>query len=60
MKPRKLTRDMINVYAKFLKNYLAIPTIIGKKTPYEKFAGACSTYTVEVYDERWQGTASRD
>ncbi|WP_280135625.1 proline--tRNA ligase [Mycoplasmopsis bovis] len=45
---RKLTRDMINVYAKFLKNYLAIPTIIGKKTPYEKFAGACSTYTVEA------------
>ncbi|MGV2392520.1 UNVERIFIED_CONTAM: His/Gly/Thr/Pro-type tRNA ligase C-terminal domain-containing protein [Campylobacter lari] len=39
---------MISTYAKFLKKYLAIPTIIGKKTPHEKFAGACSTYTVEA------------
>ncbi|EFF41647.1 proline--tRNA ligase [Mycoplasmopsis alligatoris] len=45
---RKLTRCMISTYAKFLKNFLAIPTIVGKKTPYEKFAGACSTYTVEA------------
>ncbi|WP_426461391.1 proline--tRNA ligase [Mycoplasma hafezii] len=45
---RKLTRTMISVYAKFLKNYLAIPTIVGKKTPHEKFAGACSTYTIEA------------
>lgn len=39
---------MISTYSKFLKNFLAIPTIIGKKTPKEKFAGACSTYTVEA------------
>ncbi|SYV96929.1 Proline--tRNA ligase, partial [Mycoplasmopsis edwardii] len=39
---------MINTYAKFLKNYLAIPTIVGRKTPREKFAGACSTYTIEA------------
>ncbi|AIA29719.1 prolyl-tRNA synthetase [Mycoplasmopsis californica] len=45
---RHLTRTMISVYAKFLKNYLAIPVIIGKKTPKEKFAGACSTYTIEA------------
>ncbi|MBN4083736.1 proline--tRNA ligase [Mycoplasma sp. CSL10137] len=45
---RKLTREMISTYAKFLKNYLAIPTIVGKKTPREKFAGACSTYTIEA------------
>ncbi|MBN3535116.1 proline--tRNA ligase [Mycoplasma procyoni] len=45
---RKLTRDMIKTYEKFLKKYLAIPTVAGKKTPKEKFAGACSTYTVEA------------
>ncbi|TDV23584.1 prolyl-tRNA synthetase [Mycoplasmopsis mustelae] len=48
MEARKFTREMISTYAKFLKNYLAIPTIIGKKTPKEKFAGACSTYTIEA------------
>ncbi|QZE12591.1 proline--tRNA ligase [Mycoplasma sp. Ms02] len=45
---RKLTREMIKLYEKFLKKMLAIPVIVGKKTPYEKFAGACSTYTVEA------------
>ncbi|WBP84197.1 proline--tRNA ligase [Mycoplasmopsis edwardii] len=45
---RRFTREMINTYAKFLKNYLAIPTIVGRKTPREKFAGACSTYTIEA------------
>ncbi|WGI36823.1 proline--tRNA ligase [Mesomycoplasma lagogenitalium] len=48
MEARKLTRDMIKLYEKFLRKYLAIPTIMGKKTPKEKFAGACSTYTVEA------------
>ncbi|MBU4693375.1 proline--tRNA ligase [Mycoplasma zalophidermidis] len=48
MEARQLTRIMISLYAKFLKNYLAIPVIVGKKTPKEKFAGACSTYTVEA------------
>lgn len=45
---RKLTKKIINLYSNFLKEYLAIPTIIGKKTPKEKFAGACSTYTIEA------------
>ncbi|UVD81492.1 proline--tRNA ligase [Mycoplasma iguanae] len=44
---RKFSREMIKAYAKFSKDYLAIPTIIGKKTPREKFAGACTTYTIE-------------
>ncbi|WP_406613801.1 proline--tRNA ligase [Mycoplasma corogypsi] len=48
MEARKLTRTIISTYSKFLKNYLAIPTVIGKKTPHEKFAGACSTYTIEA------------
>ncbi|TQC54060.1 proline--tRNA ligase [Mycoplasmopsis mucosicanis] len=45
---RQFTRTMISLYAKFLKHYLAIPVIVGKKTPKEKFAGACSTYTIEA------------
>ncbi|QSF13470.1 proline--tRNA ligase [Mycoplasma sp. Mirounga ES2805-ORL] len=48
LEARKLTKRMISTYAKFLKDYLAIPTILGKKTPHEKFAGACSTYTIEA------------
>ncbi|MDJ1645604.1 proline--tRNA ligase [Mycoplasma sp. M5725] len=48
LEARKLTRKMLFIYEKFLKDYLAIPSIAGKKTPREKFAGACSTYTIEV------------
>ncbi|VEU75692.1 Proline--tRNA ligase [Mycoplasmopsis maculosa] len=48
LEARHFTKKMISIYAKFLKNYLAIPTILGKKTPHEKFAGACSTYTIEA------------
>ena len=40
--------DMLNVYNDFFHNYLAIPSIIGKKTDKEKFAGADYTYTVEA------------
>ena len=45
---RKMTRKMIKTYAKFLKDFLAIPVIVGKKTPKEKFAGAVTTYTIEA------------
>lgn len=45
---RKLTRRVLAIYEKFIKDYLAIPSMVGKKTPREKFAGACTTYTVEV------------
>ena len=38
---------MLNVYNDFFHNYLAIPSIVGKKTDKEKFAGAEYTYTVE-------------
>ena len=41
------TLRMLNVYNDFFHNYLAIPSIIGKKTEKEKFAGAEYTYTVE-------------
>lgn len=43
----KETLQMLNVYNDFFHNYLAIPSIVGKKTNKEKFAGAEYTYTVE-------------
>jgi prolyl-tRNA synthetase len=42
------TVQMLNIYADFLENSLAIPVIKGQKTDKEKFAGALHTYTVET------------
>ena len=42
------TQKMLNVYADFLAEDMAIPTIKGQKTEKEKFAGAAATYTVEA------------
>ena len=42
------TIQMLNVYADFMKEELAIPTIKGKKTEKERCAGAVSTYTIEA------------
>jgi len=41
------TIKMLNVYAEFCENCLAIPVIKGLKTEKEKFAGAKATYTIE-------------
>ena len=41
------TLRMLNVYADFYRESLAIPVVMGKKTEKEKFAGAVSTYTIE-------------
>ena len=41
------TIRMLNVYADFCKEVLAIPVIKGEKTAKERFAGATSTYTIE-------------
>jgi prolyl-tRNA synthetase len=41
------TIKMLNVYADFCENYLAIPVVKGQKTEKEKFAGAQATYTIE-------------
>lgn len=41
------TIRMLNVYASFCEEYLAIPVIKGRKTDKEKFAGAIATYTIE-------------
>ena len=42
------TLNMLNIYNKFFHDYLAIPSIVGRKTEKEKFAGAEYTYTVEA------------
>ncbi len=42
------TIQMLNVYADFCEEVLAIPMIKGRKTEKEKFAGAESTYTIEA------------
>ncbi len=42
------TQQMLNVYADFLAEDLAIPVVKGRKTDKEKFAGAEATYTVEA------------
>lgn len=41
------TIQMLNVYADFCEEVLAIPVIRGQKTEKEKFAGAKATYTIE-------------
>lgn len=45
---KKETLQMLDLYADFAENYLAIPVIKGQKTDKEKFAGAESTYTIEA------------
>ena len=42
------TVQMLNVYADFHENDLAIPVVKGKKTPSDKFAGAEDTYAIEA------------
>ena len=41
------TVKMLNVYADFMENYMAVPVIKGVKTANERFAGAVDTYCVE-------------
>lgn len=42
------TEQMLNVYANFCEEVLAIPVVKGRKTDKEKFAGAEATYTIEA------------
>ena len=38
---------MVQVYAKFAREYMALPVIVGHKSPNERFAGALDTLTIE-------------
>ncbi|MEG1459323.1 MAG: proline--tRNA ligase [Acetivibrio sp.] len=42
------TEQMLNMYADFCEEFLAMPVIRGRKTEKEKFAGAEATYTIEA------------
>ena len=42
------TEQMLNVYADFCEQALAMPVVKGKKTESDKFAGAVSTYAIEA------------
>ena len=42
------TRQMLDVYATFVEQYMALPVIRGVKTPSERFAGAVDTYCIEA------------
>src|SRR5574344_2867540 len=39
---------MLEVYADFAENYMAMPVIKGVKSASERFAGALDTYTIEA------------
>ena len=41
-------RQMLDVYADFAENVMAIPVIKGVKSPNERFAGALNTYCIEA------------
>ena len=42
------TKQMLDVYADFAENWMAMPVIKGVKTANERFAGADDTYTIEA------------
>jgi prolyl-tRNA synthetase len=42
------TEQMLDVYADFVENWMAVPVVKGVKTPNERFAGAIETYCIEA------------
>ena len=42
------TEQMLNIYAEFAEEYMAMPVIKGLKSPNERFAGAVETYCIEA------------
>ena len=42
------TEQMINIYAQFAEDFMAMPVITGLKSPKERFAGAEETYCIEA------------
>jgi len=45
---REETLKMLEVYADFAENYMAMPVIKGEKTAGERFPGAVATYSIEA------------
>ena len=42
------TKQMLDVYADFVENWMAVPVVKGVKTANERFAGADDTYCIEA------------
>lgn len=42
------TEQMLNIYADFAENFMAVPVVRGLKSASERFAGAVETYCVEA------------
>ena len=42
------TEKMLNIYADFAENWMAVPVLKGTKSPNERFAGAIETYCIEA------------
>lgn len=42
------TERMVNVYAKFAREHMAVPVVVGKKSVNERFAGALETLCIEA------------
>ena len=41
-------QKMVGVYAKFAREYMAMPVVVGHKSETERFAGALDTYSIEA------------
>ena len=55
------TEQMLDVYAYFAENFMALPVLKGKKTANERFAGALDTYCIEALmqdGKAWQAGTS--
>ena len=42
------TELMVNVYAKFARDFMAVPVVVGRKSANERFAGAIDTLCIEA------------
>jgi len=51
---------ILSLYYNFMKDYMALPGLIGKKTEKEKFAGAKATYTIEIIMPNGKATQGPD
>ena len=45
---QKETETMVQVYAKFAREYMAVPVVVGHNTESERFAGAVDTMCIEA------------
>ena len=50
---------MLDVYAEFAEEYMAMPVIKGEKTAGERFPGAVDTYCIEAMMQDRKGAAGR-